>query len=251
MHPYILKKAESQKEPIQDGALLLADIVIDPSTWSCEEYIKLLTVYGRGIWHFLHWMTRKGFLPSIPPLRKGRKGIRNRVMYMARSNPELAAYAGDPNVDVRTSVSFSIPPDHPIMEFLARDSAERVRQYVAERVPVESQAFRILQQDFSADVRWVTGGRLPPVLGDTLTYDYLFRVGLPMYILKWFRKEYPAGVPLTRLDWESGFCELFDDTSPCAEKDMFDDWLIVSNIRSGSQIKAQHSQWQDQELWSR
>lgn len=239
MHPYILKKAERQKENIQDGALLLADIVIDPSTWSCDKYLKLLTTYGRGIWHFLHWMTRKHFIPSIPPLRKGRKGIVNRVMYMARSNPELAVYAGDPNVDVRIWVAMTIPPDHPIMEFLARDSAERVRQYVAERVPVESKAFQILQQDFSADVRWVTGGRLPPVLGDTLTYDYLFQVGLPMYVLTWFRKEYPAGIPLRYLAWDSDFVGLYDVMSHNRPKAELASWLMGSKI--WSKVKAQHS----------
>ena len=239
MHPHILKKAERQKENIQDGALLLADVVIDPSTWSCEEWLKLLTTYGRGIWHFLHWMTRKHFIPSIPPLRKGRKGMMTRVMYMAHSNPELAAYAGDPNVDVRIWVAMTIHPEDPIMEFLAKDSAERVRTYVAERVPVGSKAFQILQQDFSADVRMITGRRLPPVLGDTLTYEYLFQVGLPMYVLRWFRKEYPAGVPLTRLDWDGGFCALFDGTSTCIEKDVFDDWLIASQL--WSKVKAQHS----------
>ena len=162
-----------------------------------------------------------------------------RVMYMAHSNPELAVYAGDPNVDVRIWVAMTIPPAHPIMEFLARDSAERVRQYVAERVPVESKAFQILQQDFSSDVRIITGRRFPPVLGDTLTYVYLFQVGLPMYVLTWFRKEYPAGVPLTRLDWDGGFCALFDGTSTCIEKDVFDDWLIASQL--WSKVKAQHS----------
>ena len=222
MHPWILKKAEAQDQNVRAGAKILANVVIPYSTWSCESYIRLLMRYGRGIWHFLHWMTRKGYLPSIAPLRKGRKGIENRLLHMRHGDPEAGAYAGDPKEDVRRWMKYRLKGNEPVLEFIARtDPSEYIRQGAASVADVTSVAFRILSVDESRWVRAETCRRAPPVLGESMTYEWLFASGAPRESLEWFRYKYPHGIPvselkqkevLDRLYWE--WWDFSDGTDP-------------------------------------